>query len=624
MMDDKALLQYALDCKRESDDAKFTRMEQNKENFEAYHMKHDFSHKLDGQSREVLSKPRMTVEQGKSFFQQSLADLGDFFDIEMRDHVTNEELMSIRPEEAKKLLAYQLEKMNYFGHVGDFVQSGLLGALIITKTHGKMVSKPKFKVKESGKGKNMKKNVEMVDDKTWCLDYATIRPEDYFPDPTGKGLYECETMEMDFHEVLALSEGENAIYDKSAVEQLPRVTQSDAERDRDIARETDTDTPLVKGHRPKVRIMEFWGTILNDQGEIEHENIVMTIANEQFVIRKPTPNPLWHQQSPFTKTPILSLVNSVWPTSLMDAAVKHNHTMVEMLNLILDAAFKKVHSISQIRTKELLDPTQVSNGIPYGTKLQVKSSLPPGAKVMESLDETDVPSEALNVLNLIQQEYNSSSLSSDLRSGVIPDRAVKATEVMEQSNTINSIFTGISKNIEASQIKGELEKGWMFIAQNLDMISKDELVSLFGAERGTEISQLDPQDVFVQSVNGFKFKVFGISQTLSKANDYRKLTTLLQTISGSDVLVEEFLKKYDFGKLLGEIMGALNIDKMKLEMPKNQQAQAGAPNPQGPNGDMASVPGAGAPSMADIMGAPMAEMQSNIGGMTGGLQGGQG
>lgn len=615
-MTDQDLIKFADQCKREAEQAKFTRMEQNKENFSAYHMEHDFSHKTKGQSKEVLSKPRMTVEQIKSFFQQALSDIGDWFSVEQRDFADPEELLLLRPDEIKKLLAYEFEKLNYFDHVGDFVQSGILGALIITKTHGKLIPKPKFKVVAKGKGKKRTKNVEMVEDKTWRLDYSTVRQQDYYPDPTGKGLYEIEEMEMDYHEVLALSEGEEPIYDKSVVEQLSRTMFQDAERDRELSRETNQDI-TYSGHRPKVRIMEYWGHILNDKGEIEHENIVMTIANEKWVIRKPTDNPLWHQSSPYTVTPIIKLVNSVWPISLMDAGVKHNHTMVEMLNLILDAAFKKVHAPSQIRVKDLVDPTQVADGIPAGAKLQVKSSLPPGAKVMEALEDTDVPQESINVYGMIDQEYQSSTLSSALRSGQLNDRAVKATEVVEQSNTITSIFQGVTKNIEASQIHVELEKGWMTIAQNLNLISKEELISLFGIERGTEISQLDPQDVFVQSVNGFKFKVFGISQTMAKQQDFRKYTTLLQTIGNSDVLMEEFMKKYDFGKYLGEIMASINIDKSKIELPKDQQVQGQAEGgetlqPGGPQ-DMAQTPSAATASIADVLGGPQAEAQAGLG-----------
>ena len=311
--------------------------------------------------------------------------------------------------------------------------------------------------------------------------------------------------------------------------------------------------------------------------------------------------------NPYNFTPLLDVDGAMWPIALMDAGSQHQHTMTELLNLILDAAFKHVHSPSQIRVQDLMNPEQVSNGIPPGIALKVKSSLPPGAKVMEQLDVTDVPNDALNVLNIVQQEFNSSALTTDLRSGVLPSRSVKATEVVEQSQTITSVFQGITKNIEQSHIVREVEMAWMEVAQNLDMISKDELISLFGIDRGTALSQLDPQDVFVQTVNGYKFKVSGISQTLAKAQDFRKLTTLLQTISASELLIESFLGTYDMSKLLGEIMSSLDIDKHKIEI--EQQAgvlrgQGGEEQPAGiaPTQDQASTPSAATP------GSPFAEI----------------
>jgi len=237
---------------------------------------------------------------------------------------------------------------------------------------------------------------------------------------------------------------------------------------------------------------------------------------------------------------------------------------------------------------------------------------------MEPLTAADVPNDAINVMNILQQEFNASALTNDLRQGVLPGRSVKATEVVEASQTITSVFQGIAKNIEIGQIVTEIEKGWMTIAQNLDLISKDTLISLFGIERGTAISQLDPQDVFVQTVNGFKFSVFGISQTLAKAQDFRRLTTLLQTITSSELLTEQFIGKYDMGKLLGEIMTSLDVDKNKISLPV-QDDVGGDPSAIAPTQDQASTPDASATgsAMMEIFGqeAPgvQAQPQGGVG-----------
>jgi len=316
----------------------------------------------------------------------------------------------------------------------------------------------------------------------------------------------------------------------------------------------------------------------------------------------------------------------VWHYALMDAPTKHSRALIELYNLIIDSTMKSVHGINQLRVDMLDDAAQVSGSIPWGTTLKVNSMLPPGAKVMESVIVGEVPQKSLDVLNLIQQELNSSSLTNDLRQGVMPFRAVKATEVVEASQTITSVFQGIAKNVEARLIQPELEKAWQTVCQNLDKISKEELQALFGRERGEQISQMQPEAVFVATVNGVKFQVFGVSMTLSKAQDFRKLTTLLQTVAGSEVLLEEFVKKYDFSKVLGEIMTSLDIDKSKMELPEIKQARMGGAEMGGqvpqPN-QMSQTPGAGSGSLADIFAGGPAMQSTQFPGsraLTGGNQ----
>jgi hypothetical protein len=608
---DGDLVKYLDSCYREAEDARTTRDSLTEANYDMYHMRHDFSHKTAGQSTEILSKQRMAVESTKSFFQQALADITEWFDISYKDNSVDEGAMLLKPHEAKKLMQYQFTQSSYFSHVGLCVQRGLLGGVMISKTHGQLIPKHKFEVKKEGKGKTFKKHVIATDDKTWQLKQSRIRNEDFHPDPTGKGLYIIEDIYADMHEVKAKAKGENAIYDMEMVNQLSMSTPEDALHAADKARETGQDIRSYgSDHRPQVHLKEYWGDIVGSDGELLFENIVMTIANDRWVIQKPTPNPNWHQKHPYTCTALLEVDGAVWPIALMDAATKHNHTLIEMLNLILDASFRKVHAPSQIRVSDLANPEQIANGIPPGTTLKVKSTLPPGAKVMEPLESTDVPNDALNVMNIIDQEFNASALTSALRSGSFPDRAVKATEVVEQSQSLTGIFQGIAKNIEAQQIAKELELGWMTIAQNLDRISKDELISLFGIERGSEISQADPQDIFVQTVNGYKFQVFGITQTLAKAQDFRKLTTMLQTISSSELLIEKFVESYDMGKLLGEILTTLNIDKHKIELPE-QPPQGPDQDAFMPTQDQASTPDAGATgsTFAEIFGGDLAAVQ---------------
>jgi hypothetical protein len=561
----------------------------------------------------------MAVEQTKSFIQQSLADMTDgWFDIMLRDASVDEGALPIKPHEAKKLLSEYLRKAEYFRHVGSSVQRGLLEALMITKTAGKMIPIPKFEVQKKKTKGGTTKNVVKVENKTWELTYSRIRAADFFPDPTGNGLYEIEIMYQDLHKVKAMAK--EGIYDVELVNGLTTAQGEDTLHEHEKRRETNhSGVNHGRDHRPQVKIMEYWGDIVSAEGELLYENIVMTIANDQHVIRKPEPNPLWHQGSPYTVTPLIEVDGSVWHIALMDAPVKHHHAFTELFNLSMDAAFKHVHAPSQIRTHDLANPEQVADGIPPGAKLQVKSSLPPGAKVMEPLEETNVPADALNMLNMIQQEFNASALTNDLRQGVLPSRSVKATEVVEASQTITSVFQGMTKNIEAAHIVKEIELGWTTIAQNWDSIHKDVFIGLFGIERGSELYKLDPQDVFVQTVAGYKYRVFSITQTMAKAQDFQKITTALQTIGSSQILMEPFLQEFDPVKILNELLKALSIDTEKLKLPEDQGGAAAGP-PQGgmpmPGGEAPAGPPPSAPGpgpLASIFGAGQASSGFNGG-----------
>lgn len=598
---DDYVIRYVNACKKESSEAKRNRMALNKENYSMYHLEHDFSHKKKGQSREILSKTRNAVESSKSFFQQALADLDDWFRITTLDG-QSENQMEVRPEEMQKLLNFMLKRADYFSHVGASTQSGLLGSVAISKVRGELVPKPKFITKAKGRGGSYKKHVVVIENKTWELRFDDIRQEDFYPDSTGKHLYTIDEYTVDLSEIRTLAEGENAIYDKEIVAQLASWNGDSGMQREKNAHETGQNV-AYPSMRPQVRITEFWGNIVDDEtGELLSENVVVTIANSNHIIRKPTPNPLWHQKTPIIASALIEFANSVWGIAMLDAGTKHNRSLIELFNLMLDSAMKSIWGINQIRVDNLDDTKQIIDGIPWGTNLKVNSSLPPGAKVMEPVVSGDIQPQTLAMFNLLNQETLTSMKTNDLRMGAQSMREVKATEVVAAEQSITSEFRGLAKNFEEKKIQPELEMACWTICQNWDLIDKDIFISLFGKERGEQLSQLEPQEVFVQTMNGMRFEVFGISLTLRRQADYRKWTTLLQVIGASDVMIEAFLAKYSFEKLLGEIMTAIDLNKTKIQVdPQVQESRKAIAQPGG-------APGASPNLLSQV---PQASAQSN-------------
>lgn len=560
------LVQWMIKCRDEAKEAKEDRMQQNEENYQIYNLKHDFSHKNPGQSREVLAKQRMAVEQIATFFQQAMVDPAESFRADGMPGI-NTDNMRIRPNEISLITQRQLEKADWFSFVGRAVKSGLLGALPICKIHGCYVNSPKFRTEKDAKTKEL---VVVKDtEKHWQLKLTLVRQEDYYPDPTGNGLYEIEDMFMDFHEVLAMAE--RGIYDIEVVNQLPTTFQESDEDERRKNNET-AQNPSGKGHRRRVKITEYWGNVIDcNTGKLIHENVVYTVANDKYVIRAPIPNPNWHQTSPYVAEPLIDPPHGVWPIAMMDAPTKHNMAATELYNLIVDGAMKAVHGINQIRPDWLMDPSQVENGIRWGANLKLNSLAPIGAKVLEDVSSGNVPADAVNILNIINQEFNSSALTNDLRQGVVPFRQVKATEIVEASQTISSVFQGITTNFENKFLVKVLNKAWQLAAQRMNDTYEPEMRALLGDLRWTKIAGLSPQKRFTETVGKVKFRVFGISKKLTKQQDFRKWMQLLQTIAQAPMLMELFVQRYDMAKLLEEIITALDVDKYRILRPEVEQ-----------------------------------------------------
>lgn len=548
-------------------------MDKNKLNFDVYHIRQDFSHKRPGQSREFLPKQAMAVEQITSFFQQGLVDNQEWFHMTPSDGVKKP---MFTENEATLLLSRQLEKAKILHFVGDSIKVGLLGSLMIAKVHGEYIKHPVYYTKKKLSGFKVKDVLMKEERPYWRLKLDLIRQEDYYPDPHGgmygKLRYEGQNLWLDISDIQALSEGENALYEKALVSKLVSALADEEDQKVKKAREQGQNTTM-SNYRKRVKLTEFWGDVLDPvSGERLYENVTWTVANDRFLIQKPTKNPLWHGESPFVVSPILRVPHSVWHKGLMDAPTRLNVAQNELYNLILDGGLMAAHGIKQVRTDWLEDPAEIENGIPPGTTLKAGTSCPPGMKVLERVDTATVSSDALTVLNVTNAEFMSAALTNDLRMGVMPSREVKATEVVEASQTITSVFNGIAKVIEVDYINTLLDKSWLTALQHFDDFELAEVKDLIGEERAIEVSKISNEERFAQCATGLKAKAFGVSSIVGKMKDFKKLTALLQTIAASPSLMEEFMKKYNMGKFLTEIMRTLDVNVTRFEETAEEKA----------------------------------------------------
>lgn len=580
-----SIISYINQCFDEAYDAKQTRMWKSRDNRDIYLGRQDWSHKMDGQSREFLPKVPIAVEKMTYFVKKGLVDFGQWFSVDvdntLQGVITGHEIAAILSAFLGEMYMGNNEFIDVETIVADGVKVALLESIMVFKVHGCMMPTRKFVAEEgdmqlAGPGPNenapqYSKNMKIIEGQEWRLRIDCIKTEDYYPDPTGAGMYEIHDVERDLHEVM--EKAEEGLYDLSVVKQL--INQ---DYQKDIADERNPeamnqDRVVHPNFRKRVRIKEFWGTILAPDGTVKHRNVVAAIANEKYLIRRPEPNPFWHQQSPFVKGPLLRIPWSVWHKALYDDASSLNLAINELFNLMVDGAISSVWGIKQVRLDQLEDPNQVAGGIPQGATLAVKDTLPAGEHVLEMIAEGEVPQDAMAMFQFLNSEFTQAVLTTEIQMGQIPKKEVRATEVVEASQSQAVTLDGIIGDLERNIIDKLLEKSWYTILQNADDLPADVLMGMVDKQTALTIMRATPAERFQLFAGMCKFKAFGLTATLARAREFQKMMAIQQAIAQNPWLLQAAMRRFSADRTLDSIFRMMNFNPSQIFKDKTEQAQ---------------------------------------------------
>ena len=567
--------------KHEAKQARQTRMKMNMENRRAYLGLQDWSHKQKGQSQEFLPKTPVAVEQFVGFAKRALTQFGHYYDVELakdsKSPLSGNGIRALLECFLSDCLVEDRKSSNFPLILTDALKVGSLESLCILKIHGNMINERKFGLEEgdrvitdTGEAETGPQKLKTRNIKNWRLRIDLIQPENYYPDPTGSGLYEIHSCKRDLHYLKArAAEG---VYDKAAVARIEEDFRSREDQDRKPL-DQNQDPSMKPSFRKMVRIDEFWGTIVDATGNVIHENVFCAMANNKFLIRKPTENPFWHQESPFVAVPLIRVPFSVWHKALFDNATQLNFAANEIFNLIIDGGIASVWGIKQLRIDDLEDPSQAADGIPQGETLVVKGSLPHNAKVIEKAVEGQVPADAMAVLEMLERQFSAAALSNEIKMGSLPAKQVKATEVVELSQSQAVTMDAIIGDIERDLIARSLRKVWLTVLQNIDDVTSDRVINAIGIKGAFVLSRMSPAERFSVFNSACSFKVSGLSAVLAKVRDFQKIMALMQSVTTNPILLQAFFKKYSPDKVLSHLMKTLAINPDNMARDEREMAQ---------------------------------------------------
>ncbi len=527
----------------ESDNSKQYRLARNSANRDAFLGYQDFSDKIPGQSTEFIPKTGTAVEQFASWFKRSTMQIGgDWYEIKVPSYLpgfSGAATKAITDLFLNDLLTNDQKLSNFSTVLSDAGKIGALESLIIVKVYGNILP---YGAPDGGP--------------VWKLRMDLVPFEQYFPDPSGAGLYEIHEFEVDYWQVV--QRAKEGLYDLAEVEKLgsEKLGHQRGQRYASGKAQTESTSPSI---RKKVVIREFWGTMLDKDGNVVMHNAVCAVANGTHLIRPLAPNPYMHASSPFVCCPVMRVPFSEHHKAIFDDAAGLNFAINDLYNLIIDGAIGTVWGTRQLRHSYLENPDQISDGIPQGETLVVSANMPPGEKVLENIAESSIPPEAFHVLEMMNREFTAAALTSELRLGMTPDKQVKATEIVQVDAGTNQVLDGIAGDLEKNLVEPILTKAILLIAQFADKSDLIALANVLGPIQAQEYISL-PAEQRVAMTYPRGVKVRGLSAVLERVRNFQKLMALLQVVTTNPLFMQSFFQRYSPAALLRYIMKVLQLD----------------------------------------------------------------
>lgn len=554
---DDEVLSAVKEYMREADDARQSRKEKNQVNMDLFHGLQDFSNKQDGQSTEFLPKVGRAAERISGFIKKALIDYGDWFDIKSSDEME----VVLPSQDIKNLLNNIFENhLDFATLMGDGIKIALLKSLLIVKVYGIPEMKKEYYV-----GKGNSKKLKYREFQVYKLHIDLINPDEFYPDPTGRNLYCIHRVEKDLHEVVALAE--QGIYDIEVVNQI-KTDYVDAETKFKEARDRNQNEAVPPDFRKRVVLDEMWGTLLSKDGNVLASNIVTTVVNEKYVIRKPEKNPYWHQKSPFLFVPLLRVPFSVWHKALFDDASSLNIALNDIFNLMVDGGLASVWGINQTRAGDLEDSEQISGGLQQGMNLIIKDTVPHGSKVVEQVSTGKVPPEAFSMFNIIDKEFQAATID-EIKMGMMPDKQVKATEVLQASQNSSEFLDSMVRDVEDVFIQRVIELVWSNFLQFSDKLDIKDIVGIASQKTSQMLTGLTAAEKYSLFYD-INFRVMGLSQVISRAKEFQKIMALLQVASSNPLIAQVFQTEYSPKKIVAQLVKTLNLNPDNIRPSKEE------------------------------------------------------
>lgn len=398
-------------------------------------------------------------------------------------------------------------------------------------------------------------NIPMPKTRRGSLVIKPVNPYFFYLDPTGRNKYCFHVVILDLSDLK--DRAKEMGYDPVEVAKIEEsFSKQEWDYRESVRRGQSTSSD---SNRKQVILYEFWGDVIDEEGNVTNKNCTWTIANEKYCIRKPTKNPNWHGLAPFAFCPIVKRPFSVYHKGYLEDVYGIANSITDLFNTLMDANSYAMAKAFEIDVDLVYDPDQLLTGVYPGKTLLKRSGGNPNARMVQEITLGSIQPQSLRIYQELDREFQNGTGLSEFLIGKPASRGrPTATEVVEKGAQALSIMEDIALDIEDGLFAPLLNLCYMTLLQYQTDFSDPRLQSL-GDDVRMQLGafQYLPAAERRKAIDAFKFYCRGMSAVVSKSQEMQKALSYATIVSQTP---EEVRDRVDWKKWHQKILDGMNWD----------------------------------------------------------------
>ena len=588
--------------------------------YDRYRSSRDYSKKKDWQHKIVVPTVYPAIKGAAGLLKRILMKSEKFFEFvaerqddapQKMDPVTGQPIKDSMDNFARaftRKVRFHLDEANFVDSFGEGVESALavmLGILrfspenveddrvvwapipvvdpntgqpVIDPSTGKAVVQKYDFVKETTKLAKLK--IELVNpllvhfplDRSWIIEES--RPQ--------------------LHTLLENKEGIS--WDKKELNRLTREDYGTAAR-------TEADTERLKmlkikeptnRYRKEVVLHTFWGTVTDDKGGIVVKDGRFIVANQKYLLLKPSPSPYWLRKHPYVFITPLKVLFQCIGAGMIDGIRPILNALDNIINIAGDKALFALLAPSEVNVDALKDPQQAEGGLTPGKMFKTKGPL---GQAFHQTQGGDIPAGVFSLAEFFKNGIDNHTTWTPAIQGMPARRDTTATEVNRNTEASSLSFENIAASIEQSGVIESVEVARDFTVQYfMDPLLNPETDDIFRQE-GFDIANLPEAEKYAFMNKRYPIRVKGLTAFFDKQKDRQDILMAIEVLAK----VPALLQRLDLDEFLNRFFNTFdwpNPDQLVLDVPAavpgapgTVDPVTGQPLPPAPGVTPGAVPG---------------------------------